>query len=119
MSNARDIVCINCPMGCRLTVTETENGGWLIEGNQCKRGHDYAIREVTAPTRMLTSTVKVRNGFLPRLPVRTKTAIPKEKIFDAMKVVNHVVVDAPVKMGDVIVRDLLGTGVDLIASRDI
>jgi len=113
------LICINCPMGCRLEVTKTENGGWLVEGNQCKRGTSYAIRELTEPTRVLTSTVVIKNGFLSRLPVRTETAIPKEKIFEAMNVINKVVVEAPVKVGDVIVENILDTGINVIASRNM
>jgi len=113
------LICINCPMGCRLEVTQTENGGWLVEGNQCNRGYSYAVREMTEPTRVLTTTVVIKNGFLPRLPVRTETAIPKEKIFEAMEVINKVVVEAPVKVGDVIVENILNTGVNVIASRSM
>lgn len=113
------LICINCPMGCRLEVTQTENGGWLVEGNQCKRGTAYAIKELTEPTRVLTSTVVIKNGFLSRLPVRTQTAIPKEKIYEAMDVINKIVVTSPVNVGDVIIENILGTGVNVIASRSM
>lgn len=115
----QELICINCPMGCRLEVTETENGGWLVEGNQCSRGKSYAIIELTAPTRILTTTVRINNGALKRLPVRTNSGIPKEKVFEAMAVVNQVVVDSPIKRGDVIIKNLLGTNADLIASRSM
>jgi len=119
MEKKHNLICINCPMGCRLEVSETENGGWLVEGNQCARGKAYAIKELTAPTRVLTTTVKINNGALNRLPVRTNIAIPKEQIFEAMKIINKVVVDSPIKRGDTIVRNLLETGADVIASRSL
>lgn len=118
MNNKQNLICINCPMGCHLEVTKSE-GGYVIKGNQCKRGEAYAISEMTAPTRVLTSTVKVKNGFMNRLPVRTNGGLPKEKMFKAMEMINQVVVNTPIKVGDVILNDILGTGVNLIASRSI
>lgn len=119
MEEKRQLICINCPMGCRMEVTKTENGGWLIEGNQCNRGKIYAVKELTAPTRVLTTTVVLNSNLYRRLPVRTKEAIPKEKIFEAMEVLNHVEVQAPVQVGDIVVKNILGTGVDVIASRSV
>lgn len=117
MVEKKDLICINCPLGCRLTVIETEGGGWLVEGNECKRGQTYAIKELTNPTRVLTSTVKILNASLNRLPVRTTEAIPKQLIIEAMKVINTSIVQAPIKMGDIIISNLLDTGVPVIASR--
>ena len=119
MEKKYELICINCPMGCHLKVIETEDGEWFVEGNQCNRGKAYAINELTAPTRVLSTTIKINNGFLNRLPVRTTIGIPKEKIFDAMKLINHVVVNAPIKRGDVIIKNILGTGVDVISSRSM
>lgn len=119
MEKKHNLICINCPLGCRLEVIETDNGGWLIEGNQCKRGKIYAIKELTEPTRVLTTTVKVNNGLLNRLPVRSKDSIPKDKIYDAMKLINQITVESPVHVGDIIIKDILETGVDIIASRDM
>lgn len=116
----REMVCIVCPMGCRLTVTATEDDtGLSVIGNQCKRGEAYAIEEMTNPTRMLPTTMVIRGGLLKRLPVRTEKPIPKELIFEAMKKIDEVIVEAPVKRGDVVIRNLLGTGVNVIASRSM
>jgi CxxC motif-containing protein len=111
------LICIGCPLGCRLTVTEKD--GWRVEGNTCKRGAVYAVKELTNPTRVLPTTVKIKDGFLKRLPVRTAAPLPKNKIFEAMQVINRVEVEAPVKMGDVIIENILGTGVNVIASRSM
>lgn len=117
----RDMVCIVCPIGCRLTVTEDENEplGYKVTGNTCNRGIDYGIKELTNPTRVLTSTVKITKAHLKRLPVRTNGAIPKDKIFECMKVINSLALEAPVKVGQVILENILGTGIDLIATKDM
>lgn len=119
MREKQDLICINCPMGCRLEVTETENGGWLVEGNQCARGKAYAIKELTAPTRVLTTTIKINNGFLNRLPVRTNIGLPKDKVFEAMNTINQLTVNTPIKRGDILIKNILDTGVDIIASRSM
>lgn len=119
MSRQQALICVSCPMGCHLEITIPEAGEWVITGNQCQRGIVYAKAELTNPVRVLTSTVVVNNGFLKRLPVRTSDAIPKPLLFEAMAALNKVELDAPVKIGDVIIADLLGTGVDLIASRSM
>lgn len=113
---ARDLVCIVCPQGCRLTVTE-ENGVYTVTGNTCKRGEAYGIKEVTAPRRVITSTVALTGGRIPRLPVKTNGDIPKELIFECMEEINRISVTAPVKMGDVVLENVLDTGVDIIAAR--
>jgi len=119
MSRQESLICVSCPMGCHLDITIPDEGEWVITGNQCKRGIVYAKAELTNPTRVLTSTVRVYNGFLNRVPVRTSDAIPKPRLFDAMKAINAVTLEAPVKMGDIIIADLLGTGVDVLASRSM
>jgi CxxC motif-containing protein len=106
-------------MGCHLDVNIPDEGEWIITGNQCKRGISYAQTELTNPCRVLTSTVKISDGFLNRVPVRTTDAIPKGLIFEAMKEINKVDVPAPVKMGQILITDLLGTGVDVVASRSM
>lgn len=114
-------ICIVCPRGCRLTIKKDDSNerGYSVEGNTCKRGENYGIKEVTNPTRVLTSTVVLKNSSLKRLPVVTKGDIPKGKMFEAMKEINKVVVNAPIDEGDVIIENLLDTGVDLIAARSI
>ncbi|WP_425447684.1 DUF1667 domain-containing protein [Dethiothermospora halolimnae] len=115
---AKEVICIVCPIGCPMEVKK-EGKEYKVTGNTCKRGYDYAIKEVTNPTRTVTSTVKIKNASLNRLPVRTDKAIPKDKIFDCMKLINEVEINAPIKMGDIIIENILDINVNLIASRDL
>lgn len=121
MKATKDLVCIVCPVGCRLTIEqdETAEQGYKITGNQCKRGIAYSIEEMTHPTRMLPTTVKIEGAFLNRLPVRTDKAIDKNLIFKAMDVINEYSITAPVKMGDVLIENILGTDVNIIATRSM
>ncbi|WP_338627147.1 DUF1667 domain-containing protein [Clostridium baratii] len=112
----KELICISCPMGCHLKV-DVDNK--TVTGNTCKRGEVYGLNEVTNPVRVVTSTVKVNGGELPVVPVKTAGAIPKKLNFECMKVINETTVNAPVKMGDVLIKDVLGTGIDVVASRDI
>jgi CxxC motif-containing protein len=117
----RDLICIVCPMGCHLSLEEDPGApkGYRVTGCTCKRGEGYAIKEVTAPTRMLTSTVRLEGGRLPRLPVRTSADIPRERVGECMALINGLSVHSPVVMGQVLVPDLFGTGVNLIAARSL
>ena len=115
MSNVKNLICIVCPKGCHLTIDENMN----VSGNSCKRGEIYAKNEVTHPTRMITSTVKVVGGSLERVSVATSAPIPKEEIFNVMKEINKVTVNAPVKIKDVIIENVLGLGVDIVATRNV
>lgn len=119
--NCREITCIVCPIGCQLVAIPNNDSEWGYEvsGNQCKRGIDYAKNEIINPTRVLPTTVKIRNAHLPRLPVKTDKPIPKSKIFECMKVINSIEVEAPVKMGEIIIEDILGTGANIVATRSM
>ena len=113
----KDLICINCPRGCNLTV-EYENGEILsVTGNSCKRGITYANDEILHPKRVVTSIVKVEGGKDPVTSVRTNGAIPKELIFDVMKEINAACVASPAKIGDVAIENVLDTGVDVIITR--
>ena len=115
----RELTCIGCPMGCQLTVT-LENGSVVnVSGNSCKIGDTYARKELTAPTRIVTSTVAIQGGSAHRLPVKTASDIPKDKIFNIMDEIRHTTVSAPIKIGDVVIPNVAGTGVDVIATKDI
>ena len=115
----RELICIGCPMGCPLNV-EMENGEVVsVRGNTCKRGDVYARKEVTNPTRIVTSSVIVEGGSLAAVSVKTKEDIPKGKIFDIMKELKGVKVNAPVHIGDVILSNVAGTGVDIIATKNV
>lgn len=115
----RTLTCISCPMGCPLTVEMDGDKIKGITGNTCKRGEIYARKEVTAPTRIVTSTVKVTNGSADMVSVKTKTDIPKDKIFDCVKCLKGISVEAPVHIGDVIVPNAAETGVDIVATKDV
>lgn len=115
----RELICIGCPMGCSLMVEMNNGEAADVSGNGCKRGDVYARKEVTNPTRIVTSTVVVVGGNLAVVSVKTKEDIPKGKIFDCMKALKDVKVQAPVHIGDVIVKDVAGTGVDIIATKEI
>lgn len=113
----KELVCIVCPRGCHLQVDE-ENG-FTVTGNGCPRGAEYGKNELRAPTRVLTTTVRVTGGVHRRLPVKTSKPIPKGLLFKAMEAANAVCVEAPVRPGQVIIENLLGTGADLVAGRGI
>lgn len=106
-------------MGCRLDVTVEEGQVVSVEGQGCKRGLNYAQDEITDPRRMITTTVRVRNGLHPLLPVYTERPFPKHQIFLLLKELRHVTVAAPVHAGQVILANALGTGIDVLASRDM
>ena len=114
----KDLVCILCPIGCRLKITGTiEN--LEVSGNTCKRGITYAHNEITNPVRTVCTTVKVKGGIHKVIPVKTDKAIPDKYKLEVVKAVNNIVLTSPVKMGDVIISDLFGTGVNIVAERDM
>ena len=115
----RKLTCIGCPMGCPLTVVMNGKEVVSVTGNTCKRGDIYARKEVTNPTRIVTSTVRVTGGSEAMVSVKTKEDIPKGKIFDCVKALKNVEVAAPVHIGDVLVKDVAGTGVDVIATKNV
>ncbi len=112
------LICIGCPMGCDLTVT-VDGDNINVTGNTCKRGEDYAKKEVTKPKRVLTSSIKVEGGEYPVVSVRTNCDIDKDKLFECMKVIKETTVKAPVKIGDVLIKNILNTSADIIATKDI
>ena len=114
----RELTCINCPLGCALTVT-VDGDEISVKGNTCPRGEAYGKKEVTDPTRIVTSTVPVEGGDIARVPVKTASDIPKGRIFDVMKDIRSASAKAPVCIGDVIVKNAADTGVDVIATRDV
>lgn len=115
----RNLICIGCPMGCPLVVTMDHSEVISVEGNTCKRGTVYGKKEVTNPTRIVTSTVRVSGGSIPVVSVKTREDIPKEKIFDCIKALQEIEVAAPVHIGDVVLRDVAGTGVDVVATKNV
>lgn len=113
------LTCIGCPMGCMLTVDRKEEGEIAVEGNFCKRGTAYAKKELTNPTRIVTSSVRVCNGTLLRVSVKTSQDIPKNRIMDIMQEIKRAKVDAPVKIGDIIIENCAGTGAHIVATKDV
>lgn len=115
----KELTCIGCPIGCQIIVSIEQGNVVEIKGNTCKIGENYARQEVTAPVRIVTSTVRVENGTLPVVPVKTKSDIPKDRVFDVIKELKGVTLQAPVAIGQTVAADICGTGVDVIATRDI
>ena len=118
------LTCIICPMGCSMEVTvETDASGHkkvtAVKDNGCKRGEQYAAKELQNPTRTLTSTIKVNGGVLPVVPVKTAGEVPKNMLLQCMEVVRRAGCKAPVKRGDILLYDLLGTGINVIACADV
>ena len=114
-----NLICIGCPLGCPLTVEMEGDEVKAVSGNTCPRGDAYARKELTNPTRIVTSTVRVAGGGLAMVSVKTASDIPKGKIFDCVKALKDVEVKAPVKIGDVIVENVAGTGVNIIATKNV
>ncbi|MBW6463695.1 MAG: DUF1667 domain-containing protein [Firmicutes bacterium] len=117
----KEMICILCPLGCKMQVSEKEGepGELLMRGQLCKKGKEYAYEEFTNPTRTLTSTVVVHGAVLPRLPVKTSKPIPIKMIFPVVEEIAKVEIKGPVKMGDVIISDVLGSGIDIVATRSL
>lgn len=112
----KKIICITCPLGCEITVRGDADRVDSIEGHACKRGEAYARDEFIAPVRILTTSVSVAGAGSPLVPVRSRTPIPKGKMFDCVRLLQSVELTAPVGIYDVVVSDILGTGVDIVAT---
>lgn len=115
----RELICIRCPVGCMMTVSVFPDGAVDVRGNSCGRGEEYAKKEITDPTRIVTSTVPVKGGTQPVVPVKTKRDIPKGKVMECMSALKKVVVEAPVYPGDVILANAAETGIDVIAVKHV
>lgn len=113
----KELICIVCPKGCHLQVDE--QNGYAVTGNGCLRGAEYGKNECFCPTRVLTSTVVIEGAIHPRCPVKTERAIPKDRLFDAMKALNTVRLTSPVKAGQTVLENVADTGVNVIAVRDM
>lgn len=112
----KELTCIGCPVGCFLKV-ELDAGTIVVTGNNCKQGKRYGEREVTNPARTLTTTVRVLGGKQRVLPVRTNREIPKDKIFECMKIIKRTKVAVPVQIGEVIILNIADTGADVILTK--
>lgn len=119
MKDKKALICVTCPMGCGLDVTVADGQVDAVEGQGCKRGLTYAQDEITNPRRVVTTTVRVRAGRHPLLPVYTDCPFPKGQIFALLAELRQIVVSAPVQAGQVILANALGTGINVLASRDM
>jgi CxxC motif-containing protein len=115
---SKECICIVCPNSCRLVISE-EGGILKVSGNGCKRGEAHGIQEYREPLRMLTTTVMVSNGTLPRLPVISTGEIPRTKITGCLDYLYKTKIAAPLRCGDIIVKNICNTGVDIVASRSM
>lgn len=113
----KNLVCIMCPKGCRLKVDE--KNGYSVTGNGCPRGAEYGKKELVNPTRVVTSTVRLNSKSQCRLPVKTNGEIPKYMIEEAMRLLDRVEVDAPIKTGDVVVNNIFYTGVNFVSCKTV
>ena len=115
----RELICIGCPMGCPIVV-EMEDGKVLsVAGNTCPRGESYARKEVTNPTRIVTTTVRVDGGKVPMINVKTEQDIPKDKIFECIAALRGVTMKAPIHIGDIVLENVAGIGVNIVAAGNV
>ena len=112
----KELICITCPKGCHLKVDETT---LTVTGNSCEKGAEYGKNELLNPTRVLTTTVNIEGAIHNRLPVKSNGGLPKDKLLEASKSLKDVCVKSPVKLGDVIISNILDTGIDIIACKNM
>lgn len=118
--NEKKFICIMCPLGCEVTVKSDESGQIKeVLGNTCAKGEKYVRDEAVHPVRVLTSTVAIEGAAFARLPVRTSGPIPKDRMFDCMKEIQKAKVKAPVKLGDKVIENIIGLGIDVVATRNL
>lgn len=115
----QELTCIVCPKGCALHLQALPEGGYAVSGNGCKRGTAFALEEMTAPMRTVSSTVSTSFAGVPVLPVRVSAPIPKDKIFPVMAEINKVKLRAPIGRGEIVIPNVLGLGADVIATSDM
>lgn len=111
----KELICICCPKGCRLQVYEQH--GFSVSGNACPKGAAYGKEELTHPVRIVTSTVALSGALLPRCPVKTEEAVPKEKMSAVLRALSTVRCQAPVSLGEIILENVADTGVNIVATR--
>ncbi|MDY5669483.1 MAG: DUF1667 domain-containing protein [Bacilli bacterium] len=111
----KEMICIVCPRGCHLKVNDNNE----VSGNFCPRGAKYAIEEITCPKRYITSTVRTVNLKENLVPVKTSQSVDKKIIFQVMEEIKKAVVDKPIKIGDVIIKNVLNSGADVIATKNV
>ena len=115
----KEMVCVVCPVSCRMKVDVNAAGDIFVSGNKCKRGVVYAEKELTNPTRNVSTTVRIEQGVHSRLPVKSDVEVPKALVLDLVKALDNVVVTAPIKMGSVVAENVLDSGINFIATRSM
>ena len=115
----KKFICIICPNGCEIEAEFNEKGIQRLEGNTCDKGAEYVRKEIFSPERGLATSVRVESGPLPLVSVKTSKPIPKGRIIDVMKEVGKLKVSAPVKIGDILLENILGLGADLVATKNV
>lgn len=115
--NTKELICIMCPVGCRMTATQAADGEVTISGNGCGRGVRYGKDEFIRPMRMVTSSVWVQGGAAPLVSVKTSTTVPKASIDQVLEALKTACAKAPVAVGDVVIANVAGTGADIVATR--
>lgn len=118
MANVQ-LICTSCPKECNLDISLEDNKIVKVEGNSCKKGLDYAQVEITDPRRILTTTVRIKNSSHLLLPVRSRAPLPKNTLQEVAEIIRCHKVTSPIKQGDVIIKNILNTGVDIVSSRSI
>ena len=113
----KELICINCPLGCHLSVDDKDASNIKVTGNTCPRGVTYAVSEVTEPKRMVTSSVPVVGSAVKRVSVKTSQPIPKHKIFECLEAIQGIRAKAPVAIGDVLLANVCDSGADIVATR--
>lgn len=119
MLEKKYLTCIVCPTGCTLEILIENGEAENVSGYSCKKGLDYGWAESTNPTRTLTTTVRVEGGKVPVVPVKSDRPVPKNLVLECMKVINSVHLTAPVSIGDVVIKNILGTGVNIITTKSV
>ena len=117
MNNETNITCILCPIGCEIRINKKKL--FIIEGAKCEKGIEYSKNEVLNPKRILTTSILVKNGILPLISVKTNKPIPKDKVFNIIEVIKKTSVNAPIEIGEIIIRNILDTGSDIIATKTV
>jgi len=115
----KEITCIVCPIGCKILVKTDGKNFEYLEGYKCKRGIEYARSEALDPKRMLTSSISVEGGEWPLVSVKSSAAVPKDKVFDVLKVIRKTKAKAPIKLGQIIIKNVAETNVDIVATKSV
>ena len=119
MTGEKQITCIVCPIGCKIFIKTDGKHFEISNGNKCVKGIDYAKSEALDPRRMLTSSVLVSNGEWPLVSVKSSKPVPKNKIFQVLKEIKKKKVEAPIKIGEIILKNVVNTKINIIATKTI